>query len=251
MCLQITPSLPFCDHRCIYCWRDINLTSPEWKGEIDDPKEILDSAIAAQRSLLSGFGGNPNVDKRKLGEAREPTHCAISLAGEPTLYPKINGLIEECRKRGMTSFLVTNGQHPEVLEHLTEPTQLYVSLAAPDPETYAGVCRPLSQDGWTRLNRSLELMPSFRCKKVIRLTLVKGLNMKNASGYAKLIEKAECDLIECKGFMWVGFSRERLGMENMPSHFEMRGFAGELARETGYEITDESKPSRVILLKKL
>lgn len=248
-CLQFTPSLPFCDHRCIYCWRNINVTHSGWVGEVDEPADILDGAISAQRKLLSGFGGNPNVNKKKLKEAQEPKHCAISLAGEPTLYPKINELVEECSRRGMTSFLVTNGMHPEVLEHLAEPTQLYISVVAPDPETYEAVCQPTVSDGWGRLNRSLELMPSFTCRRVIRLTLVKGLNLKDAPGYAKFVEKAAPDFIEAKSYMWVGYSRKRLTLENMPLHAEVREFSETLAHETGYKLVDESKVSRVVLLK--
>jgi tRNA wybutosine-synthesizing protein 1 len=249
-CLQLTPSLPFCDHRCLFCWRNTDVTHSGWIGDIDEPAEILDGAISAQRKLLSGFGGNPDVDKRKFKEAQEPKHCAISLAGEPTLYPKINELIEECDRRGMTSFLVTNGMHPEVLENLIEPTQLYISVVAPDPGTYKEICRPHSENGWMRLNRSLELMPSFKCRKVVRVTLVKGLNLKDAPGYAKLIEKAKSDFVEAKAYMHVGFARARLAMEDMPLHQEIRAFAEELAQETGYSILDESEPSRVLLLKR-
>jgi len=249
-CLQLTPSLPFCDHRCVFCWRNTDVTNASWIGEVDGPAEILDEAISAQRKLLSGFGGNQNVDRQKFKKAQNPKHCAISLAGEPTLYPKINELIEECRKRGLTSFLVTNGLHPEVLKHLAEPTQLYISLVAPDPETYETVCQPAIPDGWKRLNRSLELVPSFTCRKVIRLTLTKGLSLKNVPGYAELVEKAAPDFVEVKSYMWVGYSRKRLAIENMPLHGEIKSFAEELARETGYEITDESESSRVVLLKK-
>jgi len=250
-CLQMTPSLPFCDHRCIFCWRNISVTRSSWLGEVDEPGDILDGAIFAQRKLLSGFKGNPATNMKKWQEAQEPKHCAISLAGEPTLYPKINGLIEECGRRGMTSFLVTNGMHPEVLERITESTQLYISVVAPDQETYKTVCQPTARDGWERLNRSLELMPSFACRKVIRLTLVKGLNMKNVAGYAELIKKTGSDFVEVKGYMWVGYSRARLRMENMPLHQEIRAFAEGLARETGYKLVDESEPSRVALLKRM
>ncbi|MFN4133751.1 MAG: radical SAM protein, partial [Candidatus Hadarchaeales archaeon] len=144
LCLQLTPSIPFCDHRCIYCWRDTEITIPEWRGEVDEPAAILDHAISAQRLLLSGFGGNPKVNRKKFMEAQKPRHCAISLAGEPTIYPKLSGLIEECKKRGMSSFLVSNGLHPEALERLRPPTQLYISLIAPDGETYRDVCRPVA-----------------------------------------------------------------------------------------------------------
>ncbi|KUO42059.1 MAG: wyosine biosynthesis protein TYW1 [Hadesarchaea archaeon DG-33] len=249
-CLQLAPSLPFCDHRCVYCWRNTDVTTPSWVGEVDEPADILDGAISAQRKLLSGFGGNPNADKKKFKEAQEPKHCAISLAGEPTFYPNLSELIEECGRRGMTSFLVTNGMHPEVLEHIAEPTQLYISVVAPDPETYEVVCQPTVPDGWKRLNKSLELMSCFKCRKAIRLTLVKGLNLKKPEEYAKIIEKAGADFIEAKAYMFVGFSRRRLVMENMPLSDEVNGFARELARETGYSIAGESRPSRVVLLKK-
>jgi tRNA wybutosine-synthesizing protein 1 len=249
-CLQLTPSLPFCDHRCIFCWRNIDVTMPNWVDGADDPAEILDGAITFQRQLLSGFKGNPDVDKRKWKEAREPKHCAISLAGEPTMYPKISDLIEECHRRSMTTFLVTNGLHPNVLEEITEPTQLYISVVAPDEETYKAVCQPQVDGGWGRLNESLEIMPSFDCRKVIRLTLVKGLNIKDVNGYAELIEKAMPDFIEPKAYMCVGYSRARLGIDNMPSFDEIKDFARELSNETGYSLVDESEPSRVLLLKR-
>jgi len=50
---------------------------------------------------------------KKWEEAQEPTQFAISLSGEPTLYEKVGELIEELRRRGKTSFLVTNGLYPE------------------------------------------------------------------------------------------------------------------------------------------
>jgi len=249
-CLQLAPGLPFCDHRCIFCWRNTDITSPSWMGEADEPSEILAEAISARRLLISGFGGNPEVDEKKFREAQEPDHCAISLAGEPTLYPKINGLIKECRKLRMTSFLVSNGLHPEVLQRLTEPTQLYISLVAADPKTYKAVCRPVLTDGWARLRQSLEILPSFGCRKVIRLTLVKGLNFKDPQGYASIIEKTGADFVEVKAYMCVGFSRNRLSLDNMPLHSEIVLFAGEIARESGYRISEESKLSRVVLLSK-
>jgi wyosine [tRNA(Phe)-imidazoG37] synthetase (radical SAM superfamily) len=37
----------------------------------------------------------------------------------------------------------------------------------------------------------------------------------------------------------------------MPNHNEIRAFAAQLAKETGYNIVDESEESRVVLLSKL
>ncbi|MGQ9788152.1 MAG: 4-demethylwyosine synthase TYW1 [Candidatus Hadarchaeaceae archaeon] len=247
-CLQLAPSLPFCDHRCIFCWRNTEITSPRWVGGIDEPSEILDGAITAQQRLISGFGGNPEVDRRKFSEAMRPKHCAISLAGEPTLYPKINNLIEECRRRGMSSFLVSNGQHPEVLENMVEPTQLYISLVAPDPEVYKVVCRPALSDGWIKLMESLRILSSFSCRRVIRMTLVKGLNFRDPQSYAKIISHIDADFVEVKAYMCVGYSRNRLGLDNMPLHSEIAHFARAIAAGSGYKFSDEVELSRVVLL---
>jgi wyosine [tRNA(Phe)-imidazoG37] synthetase (radical SAM superfamily) len=40
-------------------------------------------------------------------------HCALSLVGEPIMYPEINALIAELHSRGISSFLVTNAQFPD------------------------------------------------------------------------------------------------------------------------------------------
>lgn len=252
-CLQCTPALFWCTHRCEFCWRSHSATlGSDMKGfNTDEPSEIIDSFIKAQRLLLTGFKGNPKVERKKWEEAQSPTNMAISLAGEPTLYEKLSDLIKEAHSRGMTTFLVTNGTRPDRLKGLTEePTQLYISLCAPDKETYQRIHNPLIPDGWKKLNESLELMKDFNCKKVIRLTLVKGLNMKNHEKYAKLILKAEPDFIEPKGYMWVGESQKRLSMDSMPFHEDVVDFAKELSEFTGYEIKDEFKPSRVVLMVK-
>ncbi|OYT44249.1 4-demethylwyosine synthase TYW1, partial [Candidatus Bathyarchaeota archaeon ex4484_40] len=125
----------------------------------------------------------------------------MSLTGEPTLYPRLSELIVEAEKKGMITFLVTNGTMPEVLEEMSPlPFQLYVSVSAPDVKTYIKVSRPLIKDGWERLNRTLELLPSLETRKVIRLTVIKGWNTRNYEGYAKLIRKAEPSFIEVKAY---------------------------------------------------
>jgi len=83
---------------------------------------------------------------------------------------------------------------------------------------------------------------------VIRMTLVKGLNMETVEGYAELVEKANPTYIEAKAYMHVGFSSLRLSYESMPEHREIYNFATRLAEKTGYSIIDESVESRVVLL---
>jgi len=247
-CLEMTPALIWCTHKCLFCWRPLEYTICD-EPEPDEPEEIIEGCVEARRSLLNGFKGNFKVDKGKWEEAVRPTSAAISLAGEPTLYPRISDLLEEFRKRGMATFLVTNGTRPDRLKTLeTEPTNLYISLCAPDKETYLAVNRPLVDEGWERLQESLEVMKSFRCRRVIRLTLVKGVNMKELEKYAKMILKAKPDFVESKGFMHVGEARDRLSRDAMPTHREVVAFAQSLSKLTGYTYRDDSPQSCVALL---
>jgi len=248
-CLQMSPSIAFCHHKCLFCWRDVSITSTTWEEEFDDPGEIIDECIEAQRKLLVGYFGNPRANQKKINEAQHPTNAAISLAGEPLLYPSIDELLEEYHKRDFTTFLVSNGLSPEKLNNLgTEPTQLYLSLDAPNPEIYQNLCDPQVEQGWYKLNQSLDLLSSFNCRTVIRMTCVKDYNMSHAEEYARIIQESNPDFVEIKAYMYVGSSRERLKFDNMPKNKDIRDFAQQIASLCGREIVDESFASRVVLL---
>jgi len=248
-CLQMSPSIPFCHQKCLFCWRDISITKTEWDEDFDDPKVIIDDCIAAQRNLLCGFFGNALVNKKKLKESQTPKNAAISLAGEPMLYPGINDLISEFIHRNFTTFLVTNGMTPSKLGNLEkEPTQLYISLDAPNKEVYNKLCQPQISKGWEHLNESLDLLSSFNCRKVLRTTCVKDYNMKNPEEYADIIKKSNPDFIEIKAYMYVGSSRNRLLLENMPSLNDVKSFAESIGRLCDREIVNSASESRVVLL---
>lgn len=256
-CIQMTPTVIFCTMRCLFCWRvqpeDVGFVWNELEASSwDDPKEIVEGCIAEQRRLVSGYKGNPKVPSYKYDEALSPKHAAISLSGEPTLYPMIDELIREFHRNGLTTFLVTNGTMPETLSQLgEEPTQLYVSLCAPNKKVFKRTCRPQIAEAWERIAKTLGLLPSLSCRTVIRITLVKGLNMGGVGEYAKLIEKASPDFVEPKAAMYVGFARKRMGFSNMPTHSEVQDFAINLATALGYNILDSNAASRVVLLSKL
>ncbi len=245
----MSPAVNNCTQNCLFCWRFQGFNEVYLK-DIDEPEFIVEESIRQQRRLLTGYKGEPRVPREKWQEAMEPRHVAISLIGEPTLYPRLGELIEEYHKRGFTTFLVTNGTMPEVLENLDPlPTQLYVTVAAPNEEIYKKLLVPLIKNGWDRLKRTLELLPSLDTRKVIRHTLVKGWNMEGyEEEYAKLDMIAEPHFIEPKAYVFVGYSRERLTIENMPSHREIQKFAKRLAELTGYRYEDEREDSRVVLL---
>lgn len=248
-CLQMSPSIPFCHHKCLFCWRDISITQTEWKEDFDQPANIIDGCIEAQKNLLCGFFGNPQVDKKKLAESQDPNNAAISLAGEPMLYPMIEDLLAEFKKRNFTTFLVTNGMTPSSLESLeVEPTQLYLSLDAPNNHIYKRLCNPQIKDGWERLKQSLELLSSFKCSTVLRITSVKGFNMIQSQEYAEIIRKSNPDFVEIKAYMYVGSSRDRLQMDNMPLFKDIKNFANSITELCDLEMVDESSESRVVLL---
>ena len=256
-CIQMTPALFYCTQRCLFCWRaqsgDLQMTWDETKlPKWDAPEKIVEGSVKAQLRILSGYKGNPETNEQKFKEALTPRHVAISLTGEPTLYQHIGELIQTFHRRGFTTFLVSNGTAPSILAKLSEePTQLYISVCAPNREIFNRVCQPQIPRAWKKLNDTLELFSSVKCPTVIRITLARGLNMANPAGYAKLIEKANPTYIETKAYMHVGFSRLRLGYESMPDHQEIREFAEQVAKETSYNTIDESPESRIVLLSRL
>lgn len=256
-CIQMTPAAFYCTQQCLFCWRaqtaDLKTGWDETKLlQWDQPEQIIEESIKAQHQILTGYKANPQTDKQRLKEAQTPKHAAISLTGEPTLYKHVSELIQAFHKKGFTTFLVTNGTQPQTLAALEEePTQLYISLCAPNEQTYKQVCRPQISKAWEKLGQTLRMLPNFKCPTVIRMTLTTRLNMKNVQSYAKLIQKAAPTYVETKAYMHVGYSRLRLTYENMPSHNHVKDFAKKIAEETSYNLIDESAESRVALLSKL
>ena len=265
-CCQMTPSVMWCPNKCLHCWRAIELTiGDKMKGNLDSPSEIINGCIQAQTKLLQGFKILPTTKKKiskanmkKWREAQEPMQFAISLSGEPTLYPYIGELISELRKRKKTSFLVTNGLYPGKLKELVKkkqlPTQLYISVNCSNKKDFDRFHRSTQKNAWKKLNQSLELMPKLKgnTRTIFRMNLIRRINMsdKNIKEFAKLIRKSKPLFVELKGYMSVGFARERLGYERMPNDKEMFEFSKKLAKETGLKILDAHEFSRAIVLGK-
>ena len=60
--------------------------------------------------------GVPGVKPERFAEGMEPKHCALSLVGEPIMYPEINTLARLLHQKGISTFLVTNAQFPEAIK---------------------------------------------------------------------------------------------------------------------------------------
>ncbi|MCK4758017.1 MAG: 4-demethylwyosine synthase TYW1 [Thermoplasmata archaeon] len=249
-CLQMTPTVSQCTQICLFCWRFQGFNELAIENE-DDPIEILDRCIEGQRKLITGYKGDERTERKMWEEACEPNQVAISLSGEPTLYSRLGEFIAECHSRNMTTFVVSNGLQPEALENLDPlPTQLYITVAAPNNEIYKKLCVPLVKDGWGRLKKSLEIMASLDTRTVIRHTLVEDWNIGWEKEYAHLDKLANPLFIEPKGYVFVGYSRERMTMKNMPSYERVKEFGQKLGAEMGYDILDEAPESRVLVLGK-
>ena len=345
-CLQNTPSLPFCNQSCVFCWRDIEqgTLGSEFLATPDDPADLVGEMIrhqqnlldhhltlekqltnfevcnavadcmrdrqartiaqisektqssirqatkavkllkntrvlkatkdlkhltlhrvatemlengAEMREILETLVTTEQEIKRAHAEARVPGHAAISLGGEPIFYPHISEFVAEFRQRNMTTFIVTNGTRPDILQNLDSlPTQLYISLPAPSQEDYVKICRPVRADQWDSIMATLDLLQSLSCRTCVRLTVLKGLNMDDADRYAELIARANPDFVDVKSFTPEA-SAGRIGnrlqtgenvMSFVPTFGEMKVFAQQLSDAGSFPILEKVMRSRDILL---
>jgi tRNA wybutosine-synthesizing protein 1 len=231
-CMEATPSLA-CANKCVFCWRHHkNPVGKEWRWKTDDPFEIVDAAVKEHVSMIKETKGIPGVKMDRWRDAHTVRHCALSLVGEPIMYPRIDELLGELHNRAISTFLVTNGQHPAAINQIRPITQLYVSVDAPTQESLIAIDRPLFSDAWDRLKESLACLKSKGQRTVARLTVVKGWNSDEVSGYAKLIALGHVSLVEVKGVTFCGKSdASNLNMSNSPWHHEVAELTKNLQME--------------------
>ncbi|GFT12226.1 s-adenosyl-L-methionine-dependent tRNA 4-demethylwyosine synthase TYW1 [Nephila pilipes] len=249
-CMETTPSLA-CANKCVFCWRHhTNPVGTEWKWKMDGPNDIVELALKNHYNMINEFKGVPGVQPDKLAEGMEVKHCALSLVGEPIMYPEINALIKLLHSKGISSFLVTNAQFPDAIQKLEPVTQLYVSVDASNEQSLKKIDRPLFKDFWQRFLDSLQALDSKGQRTVYRLTLVKSWNTDELEGYAKLVQIGNPDFIEIKGVTYCGTSSaSNLTMENIPWHEEVFAFSSKLAEYLpNYELASEHEHSNCILI---
>lgn len=249
-CMEATPSLA-CANKCVFCWRHhTNPVGTEWRWKMDQPEVILQEAIENHQNMIKQFKGVPGVRAARLEEALAVKHCALSLVGEPIMYPHINRFVRLLHQHGISTFLVTNAQFPEEIRRLEPVTQLYVSVDASTKESLRRIDRPLFKDFWQRFLDSLKALAEKQQRTVYRLTLVKAWNVDELKAYADLISLGKPDFIEVKGVTYCGeSSASSLTMANVPWHGEVLSFVQELARLLPeYGIACEHEHSNCLLL---
>ena len=258
-CMEFSPAGMHCENRCVYCWRPMEFydslaMDPE---RVAEPEEIMKKLMAERRKLIMGHYGDPNQDKQKLDESLLPSHYAISLSGEPTMYPKLPKLIKYLKSLEATKsiFLVTNGQEPDMIQRLADedalPTQLYLSTNAADHESFLKINRPRYDDSWKRWNKTLHMLSSLDTRTVLRITLIKNWNdsKEMIPAFTEMFDKSNPHFIEIKSYMHIGRSTNRLEHENMLDMNEVRSFASGVTQYSNrFSVMDESEISRIVIL---
>ncbi|XP_002734220.1 S-adenosyl-L-methionine-dependent tRNA 4-demethylwyosine synthase TYW1-like [Saccoglossus kowalevskii] len=249
-CMETTPSLA-CANKCVFCWRHhTNPVGTEWKWKMDDAQTILDGAMKNHYQLIKQFRGVPGVQLERFQEAMRVKHCALSLVGEPIMYPEINKFVKLLHRHEISTFLVTNAQFPDAIKDLVPVTQLYVSVDASTKESLKKIDRPLFRDFWPRFIESLKALSEKGQRTVYRLTLVKSWNVEEIQAYADLVQIGRPDFIEIKGVTYCGESKaSSLTMENIPWHREVVSFVQKLTDQLpGYDIACEHEHSNCVLI---
>ena len=259
-CMEATPNLS-CASKCVFCWRHHkNPVATSWKWAMDPADEIVSEAVRLHSNLIKELRGVPGVNDERFNSAMKIRHCALSLVGEPIMYPQINELITELHNRRISTFLVTNAQFPEAIQNLQPVTQMYVSVDAASPEALKKIDRPLFNDYWERFIKCFEAIKAKKQRTVYRLTLVKEYNMAEdeevLNEYADLVAIGVPHFIEIKAVTYCGSSddKEGLTMKNVPWHEEVVKFSQALTatlakRNIGsYSLACEHKHSCSILI---
>ncbi|KAM4796360.1 S-adenosyl-L-methionine-dependent tRNA 4-demethylwyosine synthase TYW1-like [Rhinophrynus dorsalis] len=249
-CMETTPSLA-CANKCVFCWRHhTNPVGTEWRWKMDQPEMILEEAIENHQNMIKQFKGVPGVKPDRFEEGMAVKHCALSLVGEPIMYPEINRFLKLLHHRQISSFLVTNAQFPEEIRSLEPVTQLYVSVDASTKDSLKKIDRPLFKDFWQRFLDSLKALAEKQQRTVYRLTLVKAWNVEELKAYADLVSVGRPDFIEVKGVTYCGeSSASNLTMANVPWHEEVVHFVQELADLIpDYEVACEHEHSNCMLI---
>ena len=93
---------------------------------MDAPELIVEEGIKQHQKMIKQMKGVPGVKPERYLEGFTPRHCALSLVGEPIIYPEINRFLDLLHEKNISSFLVTNAQFPEQMRSLRPITQMYI-----------------------------------------------------------------------------------------------------------------------------
>ncbi|XP_068524701.1 S-adenosyl-L-methionine-dependent tRNA 4-demethylwyosine synthase TYW1B-like [Anas acuta] len=76
---------------------------------MDQPEMILQEAIENHQNMIKQFQGVAGVKADRFEEAMTAKHCALSLVGEPIMYPEINRFLKLLHQHNISSFVHSPG----------------------------------------------------------------------------------------------------------------------------------------------
>jgi tRNA wybutosine-synthesizing protein 1 len=232
-CMEATPSLG-CGNKCCFCWRGSkHPTIKEWNFLVDEPRDLVKQMISTHAELIHDLKGLPGASKERIELAKTPAHCALSLVGEPIVYPRINEFVTELHQRNISTFLVNNGQFPDQMKALTPICQLYLSVDAMQKDKMKELDRPIFTDFWERHEQSVKHMAARKERTVYRLTMIEGYNMDletDVERLAEMIRIGQPGFIELKQMTpaFQGRNNIPLRISNVPKFKKLVQFAQRL-----------------------
>lgn len=252
-CMEGTPSLA-CANKCVFCWRHHkNPVGTSWRWNTDEPDVVFNGMCGEHHQLVKQLKGVVGVHPQRFEDSTTAIrHCALSLVGEPIMYPHLSDLLSRMHAQKISTFLVTNAQFPEQMRALRPVTQLYVSVDGATAESLKKIDRPLFGDYWDRFLSCLDIMKECPGRTVFRLTLLKQYNMEEAAQFGRLIVRGSPDFIEIKAVTYSGNSTT-ITMQNIPWHDEVVGYARAIMNsaptlQETYDFAAEHRHSCCILL---
>ena len=243
-CMEATPSLA-CSSKCTFCWRaHTNPVGRSWTWAMEPADEVVQGMLKGHLGMIKACRGIPGVRPERFAEAFRVRHCALSLVGEPIMYPEINRLLDLLHENRISTYLVTNAQHPDAFRALGRVTQLYCSIDASNKEDLKAIDRPLFSDYWERFHACLSELDRRRheLRTVFRLTLVKGMNDAEVAEYAQLVRRYRPGFVEVKGMTFTGGNgSDSMTIKNCPTHAEVADFCVRLCAAIDDDTTEETK----------
>ena len=77
--------------------------------QVNEPGDLIAGFEEKHLEMIKAMRGVPGVLPERFAEASKSVkHCALSLVGEPIIYPRINEMLTGLHRKGISTFMVTN-----------------------------------------------------------------------------------------------------------------------------------------------
>ena len=183
--IDLSPESKSCNFDCLYC----ELKKAEPISLIKREPEVED--IITEIKNYIGVNGYPDV-------------ITITANGEPTLYSKLDSLIDELNriKGNSKTLILSNGstiKNSETQKTLTKFDMVKISLDAVDQKTFRKINRALKEIQVKDIIQGLkEFRKKFRGELIIEVLLVRYVNdsLENITKTAEILKEIKPDRVD-------------------------------------------------------